>query len=235
MPVSQPHLDRILQMAQAREAQGYFVRVKAGDQRAASLFARLVAYDVNPSGDRTLCGWLSKTSGETNVDGWAEDAIAGNGDQADLLNVIDLVGGSGAPGATLVTRLTPADLKERRTNNLWVAPKPLTADELSYLTGGGVVVPPIPPVPATPVYPSYESLGGDEGGKKITRLLEEDYKRAEKPGLDGECGTWPHRTNYDFLVGNCKTIEASIAKHQPEWRAALNAERTSQGKPPIVW
>lgn len=85
-----------------------------------------------------------------------------------------------------------------------------------------------------PTYPSYESLGGDEGGKKITRMLEADYKRA-KGFLDGECGTWPQRTNYDFLTGIVSTVEASIAKHQPEWRDALNQERMANGLPPVTW
>lgn len=85
-----------------------------------------------------------------------------------------------------------------------------------------------------PTYPSYEELGGDEGGKTITRILEADYQRAKGP-LDGECGTWPQRTNYDFLTRKVATVEASIAKHQPEWRQALNAERAANGLPPITW
>lgn len=85
-----------------------------------------------------------------------------------------------------------------------------------------------------PTYPSYESLGGDEGGKKITRMLEADYKRA-KGFLDGECGTWPQRTNYDFLTRKFATVEESIADHQPEWRKALNDERAANGLPPISW
>lgn len=158
MPVSQTQVDRILQMARAREAQGYFVRVKAGDQRAASLFARLIAYDVNPGALPTEVGWLSKTPGETNVDGWAEDAVCGNADSADLLNVIDLVSGTGAPGASIPSRIVvPTDLKQRRVENRWAPPKPLTQDELNYLLQGGVVIPPGPPT-IPPFPPRDETL-----------------------------------------------------------------------------
>lgn len=75
--------------------------------------------------------------------------------------------------------------------------------------------------PGAPVYPSYEELGGDEGGKKITRQLEADYRRAGRPGLDGDCGAWQQRVSYDFLTGVCKTVEESINKHRQEWCDAL--------------
>lgn len=78
-----------------------------------------------------------------------------------------------------------------------------------------------PPPPAKPTYPSYEALGGDEGGKKITRQLEADYKRAGLHGLDGDCGAWQQRVSYDFLTGVCKTVEESIKKHRDEWCQTL--------------
>lgn len=79
--------------------------------------------------------------------------------------------------------------------------------------------PPVPVPPAT--IPSYEALGGDEGAKKITRVLEHDYKAAQRPGLDGECGGWIRRTDYDVLSGKIATVEASIAVHRDEWLEAL--------------
>jgi hypothetical protein len=119
------------------------------------------------------------------------------------------------------------------------------ADYLGVLPAVQVIyVPPIPsgsapvpptPEPPSPTYPSYEELGGDEGGKRVTRLMEADYQRAEKAGLDGDSGAWQWRTAYDFLTRVCATVEESIAKHQPEWRQSLNDERAANGKPPIVW
>jgi hypothetical protein len=156
MPVTQPQLDRILQLARARESMGYFARVKAGDQKAASLFARLIAYDDNPEGSSAKSGWLSKVPGESQVDGWAEDAICGNADSGDLHNVIDLVNGAGAPGASLPGRLIIEDLKPRREANHWAAPKALTSDELAYLQGGAVVVP--PPVVVIPPFPPRDEV-----------------------------------------------------------------------------
>ena len=224
MSISQAQLDRAIAQARVRESQGYFTRVAAGDQVAASLFVRLVAYDLNPNGFTSEYGWLSKTPGETNVDGWAEDAICANADPNDLMNVVDMVNGAGAPGASI-----GGAVKQRRPTNRWVRPQPLTDAEVAYLLEGSQ------PVPAPPSLPSYEAMGGDEGGKRVTRLMEADYKRAEKSGLDGDSGAWQWRTAYDFIAGSVPTVDASIAAHQPEWRKALNDERAQNGKPPIQW
>lgn len=218
--------NRALAMARELESQGYFSRVREGDQRAASYFARLVAQRLNPMGVPSDFGWLSKSPGESQVEGFAEDAIVYSNDESNLENVIDLVNGAGAPGATI-----GGGIKPRRTNNRWVKPEPLTDDQIKYLRSGETA--PVPP--PVPVMPSYEALGGDEGGKKVTRLMEADYKNAGKPGLDGDSGAWQWRTAYDFIAGKFKTVEESITAHQPEWRESLNQERASQGKPPIAW
>lgn len=149
MSVSTEQLNRILSEARALEAQGYFWRVKAGDQKAASLFARLVAFNVNPSGFVNDVGWLSKSPGESQVEGYAEDAICGNADPSDLANVIDLVNGAGAANASI-----GGAVKERRTNNQWVKPLSLTTAELNYLLVGA----PVPPPPATKVIPKGEAF-----------------------------------------------------------------------------
>lgn len=90
---------------------------------------------------------------------------------------------------------------------------------------GNISVPPMASpvvvIPAAPRMKTYEELGGDEGGKKITRLLEADYKRAGMRGLDGDCGAWQQRVSYDFLSGICATVEESIAKHRRSWCQTL--------------
>src|SRR5688572_5416393 len=101
MGVSTEQLQRAVSAAKSREAQGYFWRVRGGDQRAASLFARLVAFDLNPSGDGGDYGWLTKRPNEQNVDGYAEDAIVLGSNPSDLMNVVDMVNGAGAPGASI--------------------------------------------------------------------------------------------------------------------------------------
>jgi len=118
--------------------------------------------------------------------------------------VIDVIGSAGT-SAAYPTWQVFAQAPE--ANGAWVKPMP--------------VVNPPTPQPPTPTYPSYEALGGDEGGKKITRQLEADYRRAGKPGLDGDCGAWQQRVSYDFLTGICATVEESITKHRAEWCAAL--------------
>lgn len=132
------------------------------------------------------------------------------------LEIVDIVGGAETPNPSIT----------------WGDVTQVTID-----TGnpGGWKAGSVGQTPHPPTIPSYEAMGGDEGGKKFSRILEADYKRAEKPGVDGDFGAWPWRTSYDFIAGICATVEASIAKHQPEWRKALNDERVSQGKPPIAW
>ena len=135
--------------------------------------------------------------------------------------VIDVIGAAGA-----IPPYTPSN------------PAPFVAWGVyrTKIEGSGANVDPNgQPAPPPAQYPPYEALGGDEGGKKVTRLMEADYLRAEKQGLDGDSGAWQWRTAYDFLTRKFTTVEESIEAHQPEWRHALNQERASQGKPPIAW
>lgn len=213
IPVSA--FNRAIDMAHTLEAQGFFQRVRQGDQKAASLFARLVAQRLNPAGIPSDFGWLSKSPGESQVEGYAEDAIVYGNDEAERENVIDLVNGAGAPGASI-----GGGVKPRRENNRWVRPVPLSDDAMLYLMEGGAAQP-LPPPSHTPTILSYEALGGDEGAKKITRVLEHDYKKAGRAGLDGDCGGWLRRTDYDVLSGISKTVEESILKHRDEWLMPL--------------
>lgn len=150
MSISNADVQRAIDAANSRAAQGYFGRVHAGDQKAASLFVRLIADDLNPSGKTSDYGWLSKSPGESQVDGYAEDAICFGADPSDLQNVVDMVNGAGAPGATI-----GGGVKERRPNNKWVAPKPLTAAELDYLVAGGM---PMPVPPPSHILPKGDAL-----------------------------------------------------------------------------
>lgn len=132
----------------ARE--GYFDRAAAGDHRACGLFVRLAAYRLNQSGDPHGWGALRKGGG-ANVDGYSEDAIVLGSDPANLRNVVDLIGGAGAPGARLATSLD--GFVARRPSDTWEAPAPLTAEQMAYLggtdEGGGTGTPPVvvPPPP----------------------------------------------------------------------------------------
>ena len=84
------------------------------------------------------------------------------------------------------------------------------------------------PRPA-PSYPGYEEFGGDEGGRRITRQLDADFKKAQRPGLDRDCGSWQQRVSYDFLTRNAATIDDAIVKHRDAWLAALGLFRTENG------
>lgn len=137
--------------------EGYFVKVAQGDTRAASLFARLVAFRMNQNGDPSKPGCLRKTGGGHNVDGYAEDAIVLNGNPSDLFNVVDLVSGAGAAGAS-PTWNGPLP---RRSSDVWEAPQPLSADQLSYLKGGAAPMPQPPRPPAPPPIKSREQFRKD--------------------------------------------------------------------------
>jgi hypothetical protein len=109
---------------------GFFDKCAVGDDRACSYFVRLLVYQLNPSGNPNSYGALAKGGGH-NIDGYAEDAIAANGNSNDLRNVYDLVAGAGAPGARLVWQ----GPFERRASDVWEAPRALNDFELAYLVG----------------------------------------------------------------------------------------------------
>lgn len=216
-------VNRAVSQAKLRESQGYFERVRAGDRRAASLFVRMIADDLNPLAVPSGYGWLTKQPGETQVDGYAEDAIVYGNDPADLLNVVDLVIGAGAPDASI-----GGAVKERRPANRWEAPRPLTDAEVAYLRAGGL---PQPVPPPTPTYPPYP---GDLIFDAVGVALFSDYAKAGY-GPDPQMGRWFGRTIYDWLAQIVGSLPESIAKHQLEWRDGLNQRRASEGLPPIAW
>lgn len=115
---------------------GYFERCRSGDGRGCSLFTRAVAARLNPQGDGGGWGWLAKPPGGTQYDGYAEDAMVWTADAGNLRNVVDIVCGSGAPGAR---PCAPTAFVARRASDTWTAPRPLDASELAYLgvTGSG--------------------------------------------------------------------------------------------------
>ena len=153
-------------------------------------------------------GHLIKKPGQTDLHDHGEDSALYKLPDGKA-QAVDFIGGAGGPNPQ------PG----------WIVdPQPLyTHDDWHDPQDHGVFedAPPVPPPPVTPVYPSYEALGGDDGGKRITRQLEADFKRAGRPGLDGDCGAWQQRVSYDFLTGVCQTVDESIAKHRGEWCAAL--------------
>ncbi len=231
-------------IAEELERQGYFARVRTGDQKAASLFARLFAHTANPTASTSRWGWLTKQPGEAQVDGWAEDAVCWTNNPSDLHNVVDLVIGAGAAGASLTS--TTTHTKERRPGNKWAPPQPLTADELNYLKGfnGGTQPPQPDPCAAvkaelaackaasanTVAKVDYEQHGGDAVWDQFGNAIIADYKRAGRVVtdangtqhviMDARSYAWGGRTMHDDYM-NGLTLEQSIAKHRVEWCALL--------------
>jgi hypothetical protein len=136
------------------EAEGYFEVARSGDHRAPSLFARLVAFRLNPTGNPAGWGWLKKGGGK-NVDGYSEDAIVFTADPSNLHNVVDVVAGAGASGA----RVQWNGPVPRRPEDVWEAPRMLTNDELAYLNGRPVEPAPAPtPTPTPTPVPTPEPV-----------------------------------------------------------------------------
>lgn len=226
MSVPTSALDRAVIVATRLEAQGFFEEVRKGDQKAASLFARLCAWDLNPSGDESDFGCLSKMPGETQVDGFAEDAICFGNNPNNRDNVLDLVNGAGAAQAKVAN---PPGVKQRREHNLWLKPQPLTTTQLLYLRPSGR--PPEPPVPAFRL-PSYAELGDDAFFRAMIGVpLEADYLMAGQRLNDGSA-VWFSRATYRlmaaFFKANGQPIDAAgeVRTVRNEWRAIL-------GLPPV--
>lgn len=204
----------------ALEDAGCFRRAAAGDQRAASYFVRAAAQMANPSGANPASwGWLSKSGGESQVDGYAEDALCLGSDPANLSNVYDFVGGTGAPGARILYTAGPSP---RRSSNVWVAPRPLTATEAAYIGLGSGGVPQPEPKPKPQPKKPYPSDGFFINAVGVP--LEADMALAGQ-ALNAGSATWFARTIWDH-VNEGMTIEDSVKKHRAEWRAVL-------GLPPL--
>lgn len=204
----------IQQAMQQLEDAGQFRRAAGGDQRAASLFVRAAAQLANPNGaDRTSWGWLSKSPGESQVDGYSEDSLVLGDSPSNLQNVYDFVAGTGRVGASII--YTPSAV-QRRPSNVWVAPRPLTAAEQAYL-GGGTIDPPPPPVK-----PPY--AGDQVWWETLGNPLEQDMALAGQT-LNAGSSVWFARVGYDHYVQGM-TIAEATAKHRRGWRTIL-------GLPPL--
>lgn len=143
--IPQTQIQQAVAAATALRAQGYFARVQQGDVTAASYFARLVAYTVNPQGDPNGFGCLGKTPGETNVEGFADGAIVYGANEFDLENVLKIVTQVGSTNAGIGSAVQP-----RRPENHWVAPQPLSVDRMRYLNPSYDPAPTPTPTPQPP-------------------------------------------------------------------------------------
>lgn len=114
------------------EREGWFERARNGDHRACGLFTRLVAFTLNPNGDPAGWGWLRKTAGGANVEGYSEDAMVLGNDANNRNNVVDIIGGAGAPGASCGM----GGFVSRRSSDIWESPRALSVEQLNHLKPG---------------------------------------------------------------------------------------------------
>lgn len=148
-------------------------------------------------------GHLKKnvSGGQSHIHGHGEDSALYLSDIDGQSTAVDFIGGAGGsnpqPG--------------------WIvdAPRYKKSDWFDPFDHG-LSKPPVPPPPVcvTPGYP------GDEVFDAVGATLFADYAQAGQPP-NPQMGRWFGRTIYDWLAKNVATLEASIAKHQAEWRAIL--------------
>lgn len=214
MSVPSEDVKRATDMAHQLEAQGYFAKAKAGDEKGASYFARMVASRVNPTGNSADWGWLKKTGSGFNVDGYADGAIIFGNDPSNRRNVLKIVTqiGSTDPNAIQIGDA----VQEHRESDVWASPVPLPDALPAYLGGSPTPLP--PPAPTVPPY-----AGDAFFTEKVGAPLHADYSAAGQL-LNAGSATWFARTIYDIFAG--MTPEASVTKHRNEWRGAL-------GLPPL--
>lgn len=129
------------------------------------------------------------------------------------VTIIDFIAAHESPSAS-ITQFYP----DPNGPGAWVQPKTLAQIDAEY----GPPPPTYPPYPGDPV---FDAVG-------VTLFA--DYARAGYPP-DPQMGRWFGRTIYDWLAQVVVTLDASIAKHQLEWRDGLNQRRAAEGLPPIIW
>lgn len=79
-----------------------------------------------------------------------------------------------------------------------------------------------PPAPAPTPVPERKAYPGDAAFDLIGQVLANDYSNVGRE-LDGQVGRWYGRVIYDWLSGECDTLDASVRKHRAEWLAALGS------------
>lgn len=206
-------LQEVVTVARNLRAQGYFDRAAAGDERAASLFARLVAYTANPMGKSFSWGWLKKTAGGTNFDGFADGAIVYGNDPADLFNVVKIVTQVGSDHAGIGDAVQP-----RRESDIWYRPQPLTPTELTYLRPNGA---PEPPTPVTPPAPSFGYPDENTVGKAFQERVRKCYSDAGRAFPDpNDLDAFRHFQRFGYSSHEMDAQQAAD-KHIAELRRDL--------------
>lgn len=122
----------------------------------------------------------------------------------------DCIPGCGADGYRFADNPQGEHLSDQF---IFVPAKPKAMD------GPGVAHTPGAPSPAA-IYPPYP---GDDIFDIVGSMIFDDYARKGEPPNKG-MSRWFARTIYDWIVGNEKTLDASIKKHRAEWCAILGIQ-----------
>lgn len=144
-------------------------------------------------------GHLKKNPGQTSLHGHGEDSALYLSNVDGQSTAVDFIGGAGG-----------ADPKPG-----WIvdAPRYKRSDWRDPFDHGQGAA----PAPQPPVYPPYP---GDDVFDAVGVTLFADYATAGQPP-NPQMGRWFGRTIYDWLAKNVATLDASIQKHQAEWKAIL--------------
>lgn len=231
MSVSAEQVKQAKDAAIALRSQGYFERAAHGDERAASYFARLVAYTANPNGLSSGWGALRKTGGGFNVEGYADGAIVCGSDPHDLNNVLKIVTQVGSDHAGIGDAV-----QERRESDIWEKPKPLTDEQMSYLLSGGQPAPvPVPQPQPVPVVPDREEALDELTALDAYYKAPDGLQRPNGLSLDGKpdflgIAAWYLDVYQQARVHGKSRAEARAAyvsdiRHSDEWKQKHPSEQ----------
>lgn len=212
-------------------AQGYFRKVKNGDERAASYFSRMVAARANPEGVKSGWGALRKTAGGFNVEGYADGAIVFGDNPTDRKNVLKIVTqvGSHDPNAIGIG----SAVQDRRDVDIWEKPVPLSAALGNYLLDGGTPLPEQPPTPPPPAF-VIDRHELEAEGFALHQTYQDQLKRPEglwkptpafpngAPDFEG-IGAWLFDVYLSARMNGASPAEARAAylkqiRNSDEWR-----------------
>jgi hypothetical protein len=149
-------------------------------------------------------GHLRKNPGQTQLHTHAGDAALYLSDVAGQSTAVDFIGGAGGPNPQPGWGVD----QPRYSTSDWLDPFEHVAGIRPTRSMRGVT----------------EPYAGDAVFDALGVVLFSDYAAAGQAPTP-KMGRWFGRTIHDWIAGNTKTLDESIAKHRAEWRTALKQVR----------
>jgi hypothetical protein len=146
-------------------------------------------------------GHLRKNPGQSQLHAHAGDAALYLSDVAKQSTAVDFIGSAGGANPQPGWGVD----QPRYSMSDWLDPSEHVAGSRATRSSSGVV----------PPYP------GDAAFDAVGAALFKDYAAAGQ-APSAQVGRWFGRAIYDWIAGNTRTLDESIAKHRAQWRADLS-------------